>query len=422
MRRALPLLPFWSGSRRHTQRLRSPSRRHPGAAPFDVTLTATGDAVATTGTLRQDGGRGPSSSTATRPGATQRRSRQRGQTARPRPRHLGQAHAGGAEGRHIRTANDPSRPHRPRARGAPIAPTRDAAVKRGKVTKGRFQFRVRQTRPPSYSVRLRQSRRTPSQSPSDLVRCRVAAHLHARQPLVLHATLKPRSGNAQCASGGGRELRARNWRSSGRARHEARHRLRRSIRVTPKGGYCGRQHTFRRASVPTARGAHGLSVDPRAAPRAALRATRRGTYFLRHRRRGSRFQKVHGLARTGRVTLRSGATQVAHVPFARYGRRRPRRGRQVAPDPSKSGAAGSRVVHVSTGAAGNTPIGRWHFTVGPRVPPSGMFIRPSSSAPSQSTATTRAAVSCVTRMRPDPMWIAPSVFLNSYGEPVLIYH
>ena len=84
-----------------------------------------------------------------------------------------------------------------------------------------------------------------------------------------------------------------------------------------------------------------------------------------------------------------------------------------------------RVVHVSTGATGNTPVGRWHvYSKVPGFLPSGMFyssffvgafaIHGYPSVPAYP-----ASHGCV-RI---PMWIAPSVFAsNNYGEPVFIYH
>jgi hypothetical protein len=140
------------------------------------------------------------------------------------------------------------------------------------------------------------------------------------------------------------------------------------------------------------------------------------------------FQKVHGLARTGRVNPAFWRRlQVAHVPFARYGGGgdhvevdksrqilfKVRRGRVV------------RVVHVSTGATGNTPVGRWHFySKVPGFLPSGMFyssffVGAFAIHGYHSVPPYPASHGCV-RI---PMWIAPSVFAsNSYGEPVFIYH
>ena len=98
--------------------------------------------------------------------------------------------------------------------------------------------------------------------------------------------------------------------------------------------------------------------------------------------------------------------QTARVPFARY--RGP--GRHVEVDKTRQVlfevASGRvvRAVHVSTGATGNTPVGRWHvYSKVPGFLPSGMFyssffvgafaIHGYPSVP---------ALPRVTRVRPDP--------------------
>ena len=75
------------------------------------------------------------------------------------------------------------------------------------------------------------------------------------------------------------------------------------------------------------------------------------------------FQKVNGMSRTGRVTPALWRRlQTAHVPLARY--RGPYRHLEV--DKTRQvlfqvvGGRVVRIVHVSTGATGNTPVGRWH--------------------------------------------------------------
>ncbi len=73
------------------------------------------------------------------------------------------------------------------------------------------------------------------------------------------------------------------------------------------------------------------------------------------------FQKVHGLARTGRVDRALWhAIERAHTPAARYA------GDHVEVDKTTQvlyvvrGGKVTLVVHVSTGATGNTPVGRWN--------------------------------------------------------------
>ena len=88
------------------------------------------------------------------------------------------------------------------------------------------------------------------------------------------------------------------------------------------------------------------------------------------------FQKVNGLARTGRVTpLVWRRLQTAHAPRPRY-----RYGHHIEVDKSKQvlfevdHGRVVRVVHVSTGATGNTPVGLWHiYSKVPGTLPTGMF-------------------------------------------------
>jgi N-acetylmuramoyl-L-alanine amidase len=137
------------------------------------------------------------------------------------------------------------------------------------------------------------------------------------------------------------------------------------------------------------------------------------------------FQKVNGLARTGRVDpsvwrrLRS-----AHRPRPRYPR-----GSHIEVDKRRQvlfevrGGRVVRVVHVSTGATGNTPVGRWHVyrkVVGwdwvlwyPMYFLRGFAIHGYPSVPVYP-----ASHGCV-RV---PMWIAPRLFSrNSYGETIFVY-
>ncbi len=73
------------------------------------------------------------------------------------------------------------------------------------------------------------------------------------------------------------------------------------------------------------------------------------------------FQKVHNLSRTGRVDAALWrAIERAHTPAARYA------GDHIEVDKAKQvlyvvrGGKVALVVHVSTGATGNTPLGLWH--------------------------------------------------------------
>jgi PKD repeat protein len=324
--------------------------------------------------------------------------------------------------------------------GAPIVLySGDKAVKTGTVNrKGRFRFRVRQTAPSSYSVRYES---VPSNAVPVAVRPGLDVALPRTRmlgrPLVLHAKLKPRGSGTLTVRiwRGGRELRAREF--AGRAL------LRLSttrvtdyvvrIKVTPRGGYRGRQRTFRLSVfVPyLARGAHGPSVRILEGRLAQLRYALRGVdTYLSYDTADAvlAFQKVHGLARTGRVGPAFWRRlQAAHVPIARY------RGggshveidksRQILLEVDRGRVV--RVVHVSTGATGNTPVGRWHvYSKVPGFLPSGMFyssffVGAFAIHGYHSVPPYPASHGCV-RI---PMWVAPSVFASrDYGEPVFIYH
>ena len=133
------------------------------------------------------------------------------------------------------------------------------------------------------------------------------------------------------------------------------------------------------------------------------------------------------MTRTGRVTPALWRRlQTAHVPLVRY--RDPYRHIEV--DKTRQvlfqvvGGRVVRVVHVSTGATGNTPVGRWHvYSKVPGFLPSGMydssfFLGGFAIHGFYSVPAYPASHGCV-RM---PMWIAPTIFAASdYGEAVYIY-
>lgn len=447
MRRALPLLAFlvWAAPANATPTVNVQATVTLGRAPLDVTFTATGDAIAYRWNFgdrtQADGpvvqhryGAGRFTATVTATGAdgstaqasvvitsvkltlTSRRVATYGKRLTVRGRMV------------------------PALRGAPIALySGETALKSGKLDrKGRFRFRVRQTAPSSYSVRYETLASDPlavAVRPALDVALPSARMLD--RPLVLHAKLKPRGSGT---------LRVRIWRSGKKLRtrefsDHARVRLSTNrvatyvvrVTVTPKGTYRGRQKAFRSAVyVPyLARGASGPSVRILERRLAQLRYALRGvdTYFSYDTADAVlAFQKVHGLARTGRVTPGLWRRlQAAHVPFARY------RGpyRHVEVDKTRQllfrvvGGRVVKVIHVSTGATGNTPVGRWRvYSKVPGFLPSGMFyssffvgafaIHGYPSVPPYP-----ASHGCV-RV---PMWIAPTLFAsNDYGETVYIHH
>jgi lipoprotein-anchoring transpeptidase ErfK/SrfK len=137
------------------------------------------------------------------------------------------------------------------------------------------------------------------------------------------------------------------------------------------------------------------------------------------------FQKVNGLARTGAVTpdlwRRLAA---AHVPLARYP------GTHVEVDKTRQvlfivrDGKVTEVVHVSTGATGNTPVGLWH--VYSKVPGwswvlwyPNFFLRGFAIHGYPSVPAYPASHGCV-RV---PMWVAPSLYAQIPGGfPVYVYY
>jgi L,D-transpeptidase catalytic domain/Putative peptidoglycan binding domain len=137
------------------------------------------------------------------------------------------------------------------------------------------------------------------------------------------------------------------------------------------------------------------------------------------------FQKVHRLSRTGRVTRDLwGKLGWAKVPRARH------RGDHIEVDKARQvlfevrNGEVVRVIHVSTGATGNTPLGRYHvYLKTPGLLPSGMYyslfwhgafaIHGYHSVPAWP-----ASHGCV-RI---PMWQAPRLFSRwGLGSTVYVY-
>jgi hypothetical protein len=137
------------------------------------------------------------------------------------------------------------------------------------------------------------------------------------------------------------------------------------------------------------------------------------------------FQKLHGLARTGRVDAALwGRLATAAVPRPRY-----RGGTRIEVDKTRQllfevdRGEVRRVVHVSTGATGNTPLGTWHVyrkVTGfdwvlwyPMYFLRGFAIHGYPSVPAYP-----ASHGCV-RV---PMWIAPVLFAgHGYGATITVY-
>ena len=301
--------------------------------------------------------------------------------------------------------------------------------------KGRFRFRVRPRSPAIFSARFESA---VSNSVSTALRPGLDVAL-PRSTMIGHR-LRLRAGLRPRGAGtlrlhiwrSGRKLRSRSF--GGRAvvllstARAADYMIR--IEVKPSGAFLARRTTAH-ASVYLpylSLGSHGPSVRILERRLAELRYTLRGvdTYYAHDTYDAVlAFQKVHGMPRTGRANpafwrrLRG-----AHVPRPRY-----RGGHHLEVDKSRQvlfevdGGRVVRVVHVSTGATGNTPLGRWHVyskVVGwswvlwyPMYFLRGFAIHGYPAVPPYP-----ASHGCVRT----PMWIAPTLFAsNSYGETVYVY-
>jgi PKD repeat protein len=202
------------------------------------------------------------------------------------------------------------------------------------------------------------------------------------------------------------------------------------VSVTPAAGFVPTSRTLRTTvQVPyLALGSRGQSVRAVERRLAELAFSLRGIdglYSYDTYDAVLAFQKVNGLARTGRVDPHVWKRlQTAHRPFARYPH-----GSHIEVDRRRQvlfevrGGRVIRVVHVSTGATGNTPAGRWRVyrkVVGwdwvlwyPMYFLRGFAIHGYPSVPVYP-----ASHGCV-RV---PMWIAPRLFArNSYGETIFVY-
>ena len=137
------------------------------------------------------------------------------------------------------------------------------------------------------------------------------------------------------------------------------------------------------------------------------------------------FQKVHGLPRTGRVDAALWRRlSTARIPLPRYGT-----GDHIEIDKSRNvlfevtGGRVSRIVHVSTGATGNTPLGTfqvyrkvvgWDWVLWYPL----YFLRGFAIHGYPSVPAYPASHGCV-RV---PMWIAPSLFArHGHGARIVVF-
>jgi peptidoglycan hydrolase-like protein with peptidoglycan-binding domain len=293
---------------------------------------------------------------------------------------------------------------------------------------GRFRTRLRLRSPGPYHVRygaLRSEQRTISLRPT------IVAPLLSSAPVGGLLTLRPRLVPAAAGSLAMRVL--LNGRTvggrAGRLPTGKPGALRVELVSTPHPGYLGARRVVSAQIVQPSLGpgARGPSVRALEQRLAELRYALRGVdtvYGSDTFEAVLAFQKVHGLPRTGRVEASLWRRLArAGVPHAA------RAGDYIEVDKTRQvlfdvrGGQVSRVVHVSTGATGNTPLGTW--TVYRKVAgfdwvlwypmyfKGGFAIHGYPSVPAYP-----ASHGCV-RI---PMWIAPSLFdQHRYGTTVFVH-
>ena len=299
---------------------------------------------------------------------------------------------------------------------------------------GRVRVRARLFRPGNYQLRWNgvASEAAGVQLRPDL-HAAVAGTGQLRTPLVLHASLRPAG-----------PLRVEIWRGPARVvaanylrpvvlrlgtNREAVYRIR--VSSLPRSGFAIAQRTIRRdVYVPS------LSLGSRGPSVRALEARLNELHYGLRGVDGAfgedtsdavvAFQKLHGLPRTGQVTSVFWHVLLnASVPRARYP------GDHIEVDKTRQVlfvVRGGQVVlisHVSTGATGNTPVGRWHvYSKVPGWLPDGMFdssffIGAFAIHGYPSVPYYPASHGCV-RL---PVWIAPRIYqLDPYGTEVDIYY
>jgi PKD repeat protein len=314
----------------------------------------------------------------------------------------------------------------------------DAPARTAKLdAKGRFTVRVRQGAPATYTARFDT---VPSNPVTPAVRLGLdLAVPHSGmlgRPLVVRAVLRPRNAGTLHVRvwKSGHELAAKAFGGRAVVRLSTKRLASYVIRITasPTGSFAGRQKTVHTSVfLPyLAQGAHGPSVRTLERRLVQLHYLLRGvdTFYADDTVDAVlAFQKVNGLARTGRVTPAVWRRlQAAHTPRPRY-----RFGHHIEVDKSRQvlfevdHGRVVRIVHVSTGATGNTPVGRWHiYSKVPGTLPTGMFdssffLRGFAIHGYPSVPTYAASHGCVRT----PIWAAPILFASSYyGEPIYIYY
>ena len=207
-------------------------------------------------------------------------------------------------------------------------------------------------------------------------------------------------------------------------------RFRWSLRVVPKPGYLAarRANTLVLTAPPLALGARGqavLALERRLNRLRYALATVNSTYGYDTVEAVFALQKVHGLPRTGRVgaqewrLLRTSGVPRARVP--RGDHIEVSKTTQVMYEVRDGKVV--KVVHVSTGATGNTPVGKFRvYLLTPGTLPSGMyyslfFLRGFAIHGYPSVPTYPASHGCVRT----PMWFAPG-FYRRWGKIGTVIH
>ncbi|MDQ3874803.1 MAG: PKD domain-containing protein [Actinomycetota bacterium] len=325
----------------------------------------------------------------------------------------------------------------PATRGAQVFLRRGSTVvgRARTATDGRFLVRSRVLAPGVYRAEFEDARSSP-------VALRVRPLLHAalRGPrrvggrLVLVAALRPASAGAlqvSVDSGGGRRL-IRTFQRSVELRLDTTAPRPLEIRLTtiPTAGFARARSVLRTLiRLPPLRlGSTGPAVRALETHLAKLRYAVRavdGVYGSDTYEAVLAFQKVVGLPRTGSVTpslwkrLRRAATPAPRLLSGSH--LEVDKGRQILLDVRRGRVV--RVVHVSTGATGNTPVGTW--TVYRKVPGWDWvlwyplyFLRGFAIHGYPFVPPYPASHGCV-RL---PMWIAPTIYAeHGYGTRVVIY-
>jgi hypothetical protein len=318
--------------------------------------------------------------------------------------------------------------------GAPVTISRDGTPV-GTATSGAdgaFVFRARVDGPATYSAVAGELASPPV---ALAVRPRLVARVvGARvvgQPLRVDARVEP-AGPLQVEVRRGRRVTfSRTYESAARVGLSTRapHAFRISVTASPPAGWlpASRSLTARTVQPRLAMGSRGagvLGLERRLAELHYALPRVDSLYGLDTYEAVLAFQKVNGLPWTGRTDGRLWrALARAHVPRARY------RGSHIEVSKGRQylfvvrGGRVQQVVHISTGATGNTPIGRWH--VYRKV--SGWdwilwypmyFLRGFAIHGYPSVPAYPASHGCV-RV---PMWVAPKLFAEvSRGATIWVY-